>query len=346
VSAREENNKKDIFLQLVCTTCGTTFSRSLPRVHLGKNAYCSILCRNRRGPDASVTGKTCQQCGKPFCSKYKRQFCSFDCFNESKRKTLICPYCKKSFKVGRYKAKLRIYCSKRCRCLAEPSIGLATQVARKRYETVLLGKRFGFVLVEAITDTGEHGPTRVRCTCDCGKRFETTGRKLSSGYIISCGCLRGQSQATHGMSGSVEYRVWAQMKRRCLDPSDDYYANYGGRGIRVCDRWVMSFPAFYEDIGPRPTPKHTIDRINNDGHYEPGNCHWALPYQQSRNKRDNLLLLFQGVTLCATDWAAMTGLTLTTISTRLTHGWTVEEILTTPTNKGRLVARAHRMANT
>ncbi len=90
---------------------------------------------------------------------------------------------------------------------------------------------------------------------------------------------------THGMHGTPEYRSWQGAKQRCLNPSDDHYANYGGRGIQICERWRDSFLSFYEDMGPRPSILHSIDRIDVNGNYEPSNCRWATASEQQRNKR-------------------------------------------------------------
>lgn len=130
------------------------------------------------------------------------------------------------------------------------------------------------------------------CECECGNKKAMQAVLLKSGTSRSCGCLQletmktnGLAAAKHGMHRSAEYGIWAGMKYRCNNPKSRIYNYYGGRGITVCDRWLHSFEAFYADMGPRPSPKHSIDRIDNDGNYEPGNCRWATQAQQAANQR-------------------------------------------------------------
>jgi hypothetical protein len=115
------------------------------------------------------------------------------------------------------------------------------------------------------------------------------------------------------------------MKHRCTYPSNPKWASYGGRGIKVCDRWQDSFPAFLEDMGPRPSPKHSIDRIDFDGNYEPTNCRWTTSTTQTRNKGTTRTLTYEGETLCLADWAERFGVGRGTVHYRLSQGWTFEE---------------------
>lgn len=133
----------------------------------------------------------------------------------------------------------------------------------------------------------------------------------------------------HGMSKTREYRAWSDMLTRCMNPKFIKYKYYGGKGIKVCERWVMSFVAFYEDMGTCP-PKHTLDRIESDKDYEPGNCRWVTQSQQMRNTTRNRLLTYNGKTQCIADWAAETGMGFLILYKRLERGWTVERTLATP----------------
>lgn len=148
--------------------------------------------------------------------------------------------------------------------------------------------------------------------------------------IDAMGRRRRRELEHHGASRTPEYRVWTGVIKRCENPRMESYPRYGGRGIRVCPAWRVSFIAFLRDMGPRPSPKHSLDRINNDGNYEPGNCRWATPEEQMRNTSDNRLLTWRGETHTVTEWAEITGLPRVTISQRFHRGWSVERCLTIP----------------
>lgn len=157
----------------------------------------------------------------------------------------------------------------------------------------LTNKRFGRLFVVALHKVTERKRVYWQCWCDCGKEKSIRSDGLTSGAVQSCGCLgvEVRSAATalrsfrHGMVGSPTYRSWSQMKVRCQVPTNHKFKDYGGRGITVCDRW-QSFANFLVDMGDRP-PGTSLDRINNDGNYEPGNCRWADAKTQRNNRRDS-----------------------------------------------------------
>jgi hypothetical protein len=154
----------------------------------------------------------------------------------------------------------------------------------------LVNQRFGRLI--AVEDVGrsKDGQVLWRCPCDCGNEIITKAGQLRQGKAKSCGCLRKDypPRLRHGWARgkrSSEWLAWRRLKQRCLNPNHTRYAYYGGRGIKVCDRWLNSFENFIADMGPKPTSDHSIDRADNDGDYEPGNCQWVTKSEQMRNRR-------------------------------------------------------------
>ncbi len=175
----------------------------------------------------------------------------------------------------------------------------------------------------------------VECRCECGVVKEYRLYTLRNGNTRSCGCLAkevtGDLMRTHGLSDTAEYGIWRGMIDRCGNAGMDAYRNYGGRGIKVCDRWLGSFELFLEDMGKRPSEKHSIDRKNNNGDYEPGNCRWATPKEQCRNTRVNYLVEHNGETRCIAEWSELHGLKPSVLYHRLVKlGWTFEQAVSYP----------------
>ena len=133
---------------------------------------------------------------------------------------------------------------------------------------------------------------------------------------------------------STEYSTWVKMRGRCNCVTNPRYSEWGGRGIKVCDRW-NDFSNFLEDMGRKPTPKHSIDRIDNNGHYEPSNCRWATLNEQANNKRSNILMTFKGKTQTMIQWSEELKINYGTLQSRLNTGWTHEDALRVPTGKRR-----------
>lgn len=175
------------------------------------------------------------------------------------------------------------------------------------------------------------------CKCDCGNVKEVVASSLHQGKSRSCGCLQRESPAktftTHGMSHSSEYKIWNGMIARCTNPRNPGFAKYGGRGITVCQRWLDGFEYFFADIGPRPSPNHSIDRIDNDGNYEPGNVRWATSYEQRRNTSRSRFYTIGDQTLCMADWAKKSGICPKVVWGRINCGWPIELAISTPVTK-------------
>lgn len=157
------------------------------------------------------------------------------------------------------------------------------------------------------------------CICECGITKQVSGDRLRRGTSLSCG-------KGHAMPRPLE-NIHDGMIQRCTNPNNKRYADYGGRGVSVCERWLLSYKHFQEDMGVRPTPEHSIDRIDNNGNYEPGNCKWSTKEQQSSNMRTNIYRELNGVRLTHSQWARKIGISSQSLSKRIAK-WPIEKALT------------------
>jgi hypothetical protein len=205
----------------------------------------------------------------------------------------------------------------------------------------LTKQRFGRLTVLSRRDNDSRGRARWLCKCDCGNEKVILAHSLRRGTSRSCGCLMleivtavGAVTTTHGHARegrrTPTYRSWKCMRTRCCNPNHKGYSRYGGRGIKVCDRW-SSFENFLADMGEKPAGL-TIDRFpDNNGNYEPGNVRWATPPQQARGKRSNVWIEFRGQRRVMKDWATTLGLPYHVLQQRLRKaGWSVNRALSTP----------------
>lgn len=154
------------------------------------------------------------------------------------------------------------------------------------------------------------GQVKWICKCDCGKVVSVVGRDLKDGSTKSCGCyirkLLLDMSTKHGDTNSTEYKSWLAIKNRCTNKRCKEYNYYGGRGIKVCNRWVKSYETFLKDMGRKPTKFHSLDRFpNNNGNYEPNNCRWATMKEQCSNRRSNVLITYSGERKMASEWAKL-----------------------------------------
>jgi hypothetical protein len=193
----------------------------------------------------------------------------------------------------------------------------------------LTGKKFGRLIVQGRSSA----PSRSKqamwiCLCDCGKTKIIVSQSIRSGHSTSCGCLHDEMRLTvpykHGLGKTREYHVWKGMIKRCTDVTHKGYRHYGGRGITVCERWLNSVENFYADMGPRPA-RTTLDRIENDGNYEPGNCRWASHLTQGANKRNSRFVTAFGETHIISEWARRLGSNHPHIANLIKQGKSLED---------------------
>ena len=200
----------------------------------------------------------------------------------------------------------------------------------------LTGQKFNRWTVVGLSDKRADGNRRFwLCVCECGNEGCVRESFLTHGRSRSCGCLRSETTirrfTKHGQRATWNknsvWRIWCNMIQRCCNPRNAAFANYGGRGISVCEAWMTSIESFVSDMGPRPSPKHSIERINNEGNYEPSNCRWATFHEQCRNKRTNRILTLDGEYKVLVDWAASVGMSRSVLECRLRAGLSLKEAL-------------------
>lgn len=214
---------------------------------------------------------------------------------------------------------------------------------------VLTGQTFHRLTV--VSHFGKkRGQQAWHCRCICGGQTICTSADLKRGHSKSCGCLQrervkstGEANRTHGLTQHPEFNIWNCMIRRCCDTKHPRYADYGGRGITVCDRWRESPANFFADMGPRPRG-YTIERKNNDRGYCPDNCEWIPKPDQNKNTRETRLISFNGETLHLAEWTRRLRMSHSVIQNRLKRGWTIAEALTTPVSRSNKLRtlRKHR----
>lgn len=189
------------------------------------------------------------------------------------------------------------------------------------------GDRYERLVVIERVDNRSKRDTNARwfCRCDCGRGVVAYGQDLERGKVKSCGCLNADRIMQHGFAGAHVYNVWQQMRQRCENPNAQRYDLYGGRGIRVSERW-RRFENFIADMGQRPAG-YSLDRIDVHGDYCKENCRWATTKQQANNKQRNRIVEHNGEKATLAEWADKTGLGWYTLRARLDLGWPIDRVL-------------------
>lgn len=301
----------------------TVLSRAPRRNRIG-HWVCRCVCGEER--DVSEphlkSGKS-TSCG---CSRRQMEKtpCSVpECGNTSRNRTRIGPLC--ALHYQRFLA----------RGMTSP-----TRTPPKRN---LTGMRFGRLAIVGPAP-GRRGKNLCwNCLCDCGVNIVVVTGSLTSGNTKSCGCLardtKSRLSTRHGKASTPEYRAWMNMKSRCENANTPLFHRYGGRGIRVL---YSSFEHFLADVGPRPSPEHSIDRLENDLHYEPGNCKWRTDKEQANNTSRNQLIGFGGIIMTVAQWADHVGLKENTLRYRLLRKWPVDCALLVPHEAERESRMSHK----
>ena len=198
----------------------------------------------------------------------------------------------------------------------------------------ITGQRFGRLTVLSRGEKrGKYTGAFWICKCDCGTIVNVSGNSLRRGETKSCGCLRKdlmKRSQEQKVTGTRLYHIWQGMKRRTMTKTNPRYKDYGGRGITVCPEWRDSFEAFRDwSMANGYQEDLTLDRIDNDGNYDPSNCRWATPKEQGNNTRRNRKIEYNGEVHTLTEWAKIKGMSITTLSARINaRGWTIDRALT------------------
>jgi len=201
---------------------------------------------------------------------------------------------------------------------------------------VLTGRRFGRWTVLGWSGRRHRSYIVWVCRCDCGREADVHSTNLLKGHSQSCGCRTRLSTSHQHISQSPEYAVWQGMISRCHRRSAKSFPDYGGRGIYVCERWrfgqegIGGFLCFLADMGERPSPKHSIDRIDNDGPYDTANCEWKTRQDNNQNRRNTKMVIYRGESMPLTKACELAGLPYNQVCTRITRGWSFERALGTP----------------
>lgn len=194
----------------------------------------------------------------------------------------------------------------------------------------ITGRKFGRITVIDLSGVSKNGKKVWNCVCDCGVEKRILSGSLLSGRTKSCGCLSvdtSRENATiHNHCYENIYSIYKGIKSRCYNKNHKNYSTYGGRGVIMCDRWLNDVNLFILDMGPRPSTRHSVDRIDNNGNYEPSNCKWSTQKEQCNNNSRNHPITWNGITKNIGQWAELTGINRNTIRDRINAGLEPEQI--------------------
>lgn len=210
----------------------------------------------------------------------------------------------------------------------------------------ITGERYGRFTVLKQDGVDRQGKVMWTCLCDCGEVRRIRGSALRQGLSRSCRCyardvsskVNAKHGAKRGQQTSPEYSTWTRMRNRCNSPISSAYGHYGGRGIKVCDRWSGEdgYINFLADMGPKPSPSYSIDRIDNDGSYSPENCRWATKKEQTRNRRVSRKVEYKNQVVTLGEIADETGIPYAILKNRIfRYQWSIERALATPVRKAQ-----------
>lgn len=186
----------------------------------------------------------------------------------------------------------------------------------------LIGKIFGELQIIYQIENDKNGHSKFRCKCNCGKEINVLLSNLKRGHTKSCGCKKGnmisKKKETHGKTHTKLYKIWNNIKQRCFNKNNSRYKDYGARGIKICDDWLNDFTSFYNwSMSNGYKDNLTLDRIDNNGNYEPNNCRWTTYKEQNNNKRNNHLLTYNKETHTITEWSKILGIHYTCLRNRI-----------------------------
>jgi hypothetical protein len=211
----------------------------------------------------------------------------------------------------------------------------------------LIGQKFGRLTVIARAENNKQGQRMWLCQCDCGKTKDkpVPTYSLKSGKVKSCGCLYFQSNkgrnVTHGKAGTRIYQIWSSMKGRCTNTKNLAFNDYGGRGIEVCEEWRSDFTSFYDwAVSHGYRDDLTLDRIDNNGNYEPSNCRWATYKEQENNRRNNRIIMYENREYTVSQLAKKLNISPAALRWRLENGWNESELSLTPALNNRVIRSA------